>query len=360
MRLLSSTCLIVCLLCVSASRSQAQDKGSAADDYVAPTRSVVMHIPPSVAKKNRDLRLVAVVDAPWVETSLVVRYRTSGSNTEFLESPFERSSAGGYFATIPAQAMRRPGVEYYVVGQLADGSEILHFASASRPHTVAVAPSRNVRWAEKERQRLGGYTSEVSFDVNGHNFGNRYGNNDRFIRGELAWTHRLLGRSLYSITLGYGMVEGQTPDGRTDQAMTMATGARYGYAGVRLRLKKSIWLDGEASMGVDRDGFIVGTGAALTFGRPWRSNLQVGAEVMQGMGPSLWFKLQWDTVPPFLMSATVYKTDVPGAVLADGSFVIFDVVYPISPRVQVRGSVSFGSRDGPGNFGGGLGTSFAF
>ena len=333
---------------------------SGGEDKHVPSRSVVVHIPPSEAVGEQKLRLVAVVDAAWTEASLVVRYRAIGSTAEFSESPFERSSAGGYFATIPARAMKRPGVEYYIVGQRPDGTEILHFGSASVPHAITIAPTMSVRWAEKERRRLGGHTSAISVDVNGQNFGNRFGNPDRFARAELEFVHRMLAGPLYSISLGYGAIEGETPDREFADAISEEKGARYGYAGIRLKLSRSIWADGKASLGFDRNGFIVGAGFGVTLGRPWRSNVNFGAEYMGGMGPSLWFRLQWDTVPPFLMGATLYKTDLPGAVLAHGSFIIYDVSYAISPRITARLNVSFGSRDGPGSFGGGLGTSLAF
>lgn len=361
MRLVSSISLLSCILLANAAPAPAQTRVAAKGaDSKAPGRSTVLHIPPSEAAAEDELRLVAVVDAAWVEASLVVKYRPRGSSGAFAESPFERSSAGGYFASLPASAMRRPGVEYYIAGQLPDGTEVLHFASPDAPHAIAVAPSLQVRWAEKERQRLGGHVSEVSLDVRGHNFGNRFQNTDQFLRGELEWTHRLLTRWLYSISLGYGFIEGRTPGDTTSDAVVEPRGARYGYAGVRLRLHRSLWADAQASMGFSRDGFIVGGGGALTLGRPWRSNISFGAEYLVDMGPSAWFRLQWDTVPPFLMGATVYKTDLPGAALANGSFVIYDISYPVSPRFQVRGSLSFGSRDGPGHFGGGLGTTFAF
>lgn len=340
--------------------SETAVSGPDADDRkpAATLHSTVLHLPPSEARGGVDLRLTAVVDAAWTEAALMVRYRPMGTGA-FAESPFERSSAGGYFATIPGRAVSRPGIEYYIAGQLPDGTETLHFASARLPHQVIVTPSQAVRWAEKERARLGGHVSTVGFAVDGHNFGNRFGNHDRYLRGELTWTHRLLG-ALYAISLGYGFIEGETPDQTGAMAMTILTGARYGAGGVTLRLSRSLWLDGRAALGVSRGGLILGGGGAITFGQPWRSNVVLGVESMQALGPSFWVRLQWDTVPPFLMGAAIMKTDLPAATLANGSFIIYDVSYPITPRLTLRGSLSFGSRDGPGNFGGGLGAQMAF
>lgn len=325
----------------------------------SPTRALVMHLPPSTAAMASELRITALVDAAWTEAALILRYRRAGSADEFARLLFERSSAGGYFVTVPAEEVDRPGVEYYIAGETMSGTERVHFASSDAPHRVLVSPSRAVRWAEKERRRLGGYTSTVSADVWGHDFGNRFGNDDQYVRGHLDWTHYLLTR-LYAISVGYGFIEGKTPDSSGSMAMSEKQGARYGYGRVRLMIDRAVWLDGGAMLGVSREGFIVGGRAELTLGRPWRSNVSVGGEYLEELGPSGWVRLQWDSVPPFLMGAAIVATDLPGATLSDGAFIVWDVSYPILSRVMLRGSLSFGSRDGPGHFGGGLGTSFAF
>src|SRR5262245_15597057 len=70
-------------------------------------RATVRHIPPAEAGGNEPLRLVAEVVDAWTETRLVARYRSTGDKpkgpiAQFSEISFERSSAGGYYATIPA------------------------------------------------------------------------------------------------------------------------------------------------------------------------------------------------------------------------------------------------------------------
>lgn len=326
----------------------------------ATSRALVIHIPPSEARAARELRLVAVVDAAWTEAELVVRYRGLASTADYRVAVFERSSAGGYFATIPAPAMTRPGLEYYVAGRTPAGKELLHFASSERPHPVRVEPTQEVRWRQKEDRRLGGYHSTVSADFEGHNFGNRHAKDDHYVRGELEWTHRLLQPHIYSIALGYGFIEGRTPESADDAAPVLTKGARYGYGTLLLRFHRAVWFETSAALGVDRDEFIVGARAKLTLGRPWRSSVDLGVEGLENLGPSVWVRLQWDTVPPFLMGASIVKTDLPDASLSGGSLIAYDISYPITPRVLIRGSLSFGSRDGPANFGGGVGTAFSF
>lgn len=347
--------------------------GDGADDEVevaavaavaGPNRSTVLHVAPSEAPAGEELRLIAVVDAAWTEAELVAHYRPLGSGASYRPAAFERSSAGGYYATIPAQDVARPGIEYYIAGVTTDGEAAVHFAAVDHPHSVRVEPTQSDRWAEKERIRLDGYVSSVALDVFGQNFGNRFddvdGHDDRYVRGALEFRHRLLLSRLYSISLGFGFMEGDTPPGDLASDLAEPKGGRFGYGGAMLRLHESVWFRGTVGIGVDRDGFIAGSSGAITFGKPWRSNVELGAEYLENLGPTAWLRLQWDSVPPFLMGATVMKTDLPAATLTGGALIRWDVEYPLSQRLKVRGSLSFGSRDGPGNFGGGLGSELSF
>lgn len=333
-----------------------------ADEPAAPAaRALVRHIPPSEVEASTALRLVAQVDDAWTETSLLVRYRQAGGQGVFAEIPFERSSTGGYYATIPAADLRRPGVEYFIVGVLADGREVAHFASERWPHEVRIEPAASQRWIEAERARLAGRDARVRAWVEGMRFGNVDGA-DHFFRGEIDWTSRLV-TTLYSFTLGYGFIEGQTPVSRDADAMdpSVTHAARYGFAEVRLRLHRSVWLDGGVTMGVSHDGFATGIRGKAVLGKEWRSCVIVGGEFMQDMGSRVWLTLQWDTVPPFLMAATVSDTGFPESNIGRGSSVSFDVTFPVSHRIGVTAQVSYASRsERPGSLGGGLGTSFEF
>jgi hypothetical protein len=332
---------------------------AAAQAPAPPAHSQVLHVPPGHADQGHDLQIAAVVEDAWTEAALLLRYRPAASAAPYRERAFERSSAGGYYVTVPGAEVQRPGVEYYIAGALPDGTQIDHFASAAAPYQVLVSPTLAQRWEERDRARLGGRLSTFSIDVRGHDFGNRFDHADRFLRGELTWTHHLLGR-LYAISIGYGLLEGQTPDGYMPESASQRQGARYGAGGVRLRLSPSVWLDTQAIIGVSRSDFIVGAGGAVLFGQPWRAHVALGGELLEELGPTGWVRLQWDTVPPFLMSATVVRTNIPSAVLEHGSFVVYELSYPVSPRLTMRGSLSFGARDGAGRFGGGVGTSFSF
>ncbi len=323
------------------------------------TRASVLHVPPGQAADAEPLRLVAVIDAAVAEPVIVARYRRLGSAGGFREVPFERSSAGGYFATVPAEAVTRPGVEYYITGRDAGGAEVVHFASEREPHAVLVDAPRIDRLARSDQERMGGRLDTIRLDVDGHDFGNRYGRHDYFLRSEIQWTHHFL-RTLYAVSFGYGAIEGKTPETDMPGALAVKKSARFGFSEVRTRLHESVFVDLRATLGVDRDDLEYGGGGAITFGRPWRSCFQVGGEVLRSMGPTGWVRLQWDTAPPFLMAASVVKTDLPDAVLSDGLYIKYDISYPLMDRLDLRAAVSYGSRDGASHWGGGAGASLSF
>jgi hypothetical protein len=316
----------------------------------------VVHVPPLAAEAGEPIELAAQIDAPFAE-ALAVRWRPVGE-AAWREAIFERSSAGGWFATLPPAAP--PGIEYFIAGADAAGATVAHFASARAPHVVRVVPSLIDRLEALDRARQHDRQNEVSLDVIGHNFGNRYGHDDRFLRGELTYTRRLA-RELYHVAFGFGAIQGRTPREEAATGGEARKRMRYGFGELRVRAHPSLFADVRGSLGADQDGFQSGIRGALTFGKPWRSCVTVGGEYLGGVGPTGWVRLQWDTAPPLLMGASVVRTDLPGALIDPGGlYIAYDVSYRVFDRIVVRAQISYGARDGAAHLGGGLGTAADF
>lgn len=352
----------IATIALAAAPASAQDADPpvAADAATAApvARATLLHRPVASADAGRAIELIAVIDGAWAEPTLVARYRARGSGA-WREAPFERSSAGGWYATIPADVVVAPGPEYYIVGRGAAG-ETAHYASAESPQPIRIEATVVDRLAELDRRRTGGRTEAIAFDVDAHDFGNRYGGADWFVRSELRWTHRISGR-LQSIGFGFGAIQGRTPDREGAVADDAVTAGRYGLAEVRLRPHPSLFIDGRLTLGVSHEGFLRGIGGAITFGKPWRSNLSVGGEILDDLGPTAHVRLQWDTAPPLLMGAAIIRTDLPGALLdAAGLYLKYDVTYRLRAALAVRAALSYGARDGAAHVGGGLGVEASF
>lgn len=321
--------------------------------------ATVHHVPPLEAQAGELLELVAVVEDAWRETALLARYRRMGDQGPFREIPFERSSAGGYFAAIPASAMARPGIEYLIVGVRREGGEVEHFASAAWPHEVRVEPMTSTRWVEAERRRLEHRLSRLHMELEGDSFGTTYGP-DYFLRGEIDWTHRVVS-ALYSFSLGYGFLEGKVPDRLAAGAVTQDVGLRYGFGQVRLRATHVVWLDGGVLIGFSQDDFASGVRGQIILGKEWRSCVTLGAEYLSDLGASGWLRLQWDTVAPLLMLAEVRTTNLPIGTGESAVLVKYEAKYPLTPAITVGGNATFGARGHrPGSFGGGLSAAVDF
>lgn len=320
-------------------------------------RATVLHVPVAEAKPGQAVELIAAVDAAWAEPVLVARYR-GASATLWQEEPFRHSSTGGWYATLPAVAIAPPGAEYYIVGRGPAGEQ-LHFGSDVAPQIVRVEPTEADRLEAIDLIRTQGRTETVRLDIDAHNFTNRYGNDDAFLRAEVSWTHRI-SRTLYSVGFGFGLIEGRTP---TEDPMveSVTRAARYGGGEVRVRVHPAVYVDGRLILGVTDDGFMTGGSGAVTLGKPWRSNVSMGAEHLDGMGGTQFIRLQWDTAPPLLMGASIVRTDLPGVLISpQGLYVRYDLDYAASPGFRLRGAVSYGARDGQAGFGGSLGTAISF
>ena len=330
-----------------------------ADDKQQPLHAVVVHVAPLVAETNKPIELEAQIDAPFSE-ALTARWRAIGDSI-WHEVSFDRSSAGGWFAQLPASGP--PGIEYYIHGRDTAGNEVLHFASEQSPHVVRVVPSLFDRLEGLDRNRERDLKNEVAFDFVGHNFGNRYELRDRFVRAELAYTRRLW-RELYSITFGFGSISGTTPIMSAPESMggdDTGHSERYGFGGVRARVHESVFVDVRGSLGMSHKNFDGGVSGQLIFGKPWRSCVSVGGEYFGDLGPTAWVRLQWDTAPPLLMGASIVRTDMPGAIIdSAGLYIAYDVAYRMAERWSVKGQVSYGARDGSSHWGGGFGTAVSF
>jgi hypothetical protein len=319
-------------------------------------RTLVVHVPPLTARAGAPIELAAQIDAPFAET-LSARWRPIGE-AAWREAIFERSSAGGWFATLPAAAP--PGIEYFITGADGAGGTVAHFASEREPHVVRVVPSLADRLEALDRARQGNRRNEVALDVIGHDFGNRYDHPDRFVRAELAYTRRIA-RELYHVAFGFGAIQGRTPRLEAPEGGDALRRLRYGFGEVRLRAHPSIFLDLRGVLGAGEDGFETGIRGAVTFGKPWRSCVTAGAEYLGGVGPTAWVRLQWDTAPPLLMGASVVRTDMPGVLIdVGGLYIAYDVMYRVLPQLAVRGQLSYGARDGAAHIGSGLGLAADF
>jgi hypothetical protein len=111
-RLLATSALA---LAFASSPARADEPAAPPAPAAATPRAVVVHVPPLSWEDGEPVELAAQIDAPFAER-LSVRWRPLGE-PQWRDAAFERSSAGGWYATLPPA--RAPGLEYYLRGESA-------------------------------------------------------------------------------------------------------------------------------------------------------------------------------------------------------------------------------------------------
>lgn len=109
----------------------------AASPALAEEHAVLLHSAPAKAEPNRPLRLEGtLVDDGRKVSELVIRYR--GPDEPYAELPMERQYGDLYRASIPAEHMVPPGVEYYIEAVLKSGDRQPVFQTEAKPSRVIV------------------------------------------------------------------------------------------------------------------------------------------------------------------------------------------------------------------------------
>ena len=339
-----------------AAMTLAADTAAAQPAPEIPAHAVVRHVSPSEVAPGSDLLLVAIIDDAWVEDGLVARYRVAGR--------------GGTLAQRAVRALHRRRHLRHHPGQRdrPAGCRVLHRRTAQRS-----GPLRQRRNAARGAGRAaalaamdgGGAPPARRSALRGGRALRGAGFRRQQRRGPLparrggldlpAGRRALLNHARVRHARGRDAVVGN------DTAVQLDRAVRWGQGGFRMRLARALWLDAHAMLGLGESGFLAGGGGQLILGDDWRTCVVLGGEWLEELSYRGWLTLQWDTVPPFLMSATVATTDQPDARIDTGSTVRYLIELPVGDHFRIGAHTSFGARGNrPGWFGGGLQTQVNF
>jgi hypothetical protein len=349
-------------------RAEAVAAAGAAAAPVVSGAARVFHKPPSSVPAGQPVELEAAIADAWQEPSIEVRYRAVGGS-EYDAAPFERSTAGGYRASIPVLALATGALEYYIVGTDRTGKEHAHFATADEPHRVAATPSRDEERAELERRLVGGRLSLFRLKTTVLNFGRtRAGQADYLYRAEADYTYRFL-HLLYSVRMGYGLVRSRGPIriGGTDSVPQFNpteerdAGVDYGFAEVRFRFDPRVDVDGRLILGATDSQVALGGAGRLRIGREDGAHVGMGFEYIPTLGYNAHLRLQWDTVPHVLMAATLIKTSWPRTDRNGGDGIMLETLLPVGKRYRFGVEVGYvGRRDNRGSVAGSASFSYEY
>src|SRR5262249_10170752 len=102
----------------------------------APAPFTLQHTPVLYANPYEDLVISARPSNPEQLAQLLVYYRAAGKRL-FDSTPMARTGNGLYTAVIPATAIPRAGVVYFIAARDRLGNDYILFASPERPHAVS-------------------------------------------------------------------------------------------------------------------------------------------------------------------------------------------------------------------------------
>ncbi|MBW2701990.1 MAG: hypothetical protein JRF33_14330 [Deltaproteobacteria bacterium] len=323
----------------------------------------LFHIPISEAKAAADLVIKARMDEAWRLLRLEVRYRRMGDKT-YTSAELKRSATGGYSATLPAEGLRAPGVEYYIVSKDKQGAKHLHFAGPEHPHTIVVHNTpKSIRLAN-DLARHRGNRSRAKFSFEYVDFGARLGTDgndydDWFWKLGIDYTYRMF-KWAYAIRFGYQRIRSESMGGvrdpnpdrfaicETDSSASVCNerdpGIDHGYSEVDFRFHDLVGLKLKILAGVSRKDFSFGAGCVLRLGYALGTHVALGVEGASDLGLNTFFRLAWDTVPGFPMAATVAVTNYPG----DGDYAVqmfFDLQRRLFGDLTVALRAGYQARD---------------
>lgn len=344
--------------------------------------SEVEHSPPIQVPNKQTVDLV--VRAPTAqEPNLHLRYR-KGFGSPWTDLKFRRQKKDAYIASIPAAAVRSPGVEYFITGSLrSDSSELDIFASEEEPHRILVRHDEKKFHEAQILEAYRGRRSKVKLSTEWVNFGSRiyesraddgtateYSVPDSYLRVDLDFTYRLASLPLRSLRFGYTRLLGITkiddlgPSCFPDQSDGCSEEAGYkvgGWFELGLSMRRATAVDLRGMVMATSEGFKVGGRGELRIGDEYGTHIAAGADYMADVGNSLFFRMGWATITTFPMALTIAGSNIPADHLRRGLRVLYDVGHELDGGLRLGLRLNYQSRDDlAGAIGGGVNSSFEF
>lgn len=350
------TLILVGLCLLAAGPGYAKEKGKKKKPPPKQEKQVepkVLHVPAPEAPVSKAMILSAKIVAAWHFAKATVYYRRVGTR-EYKAATLERSSTGGYAATIPANQVNPPGVEYYIASKDRQGKERQHFAGPENPHQVVVRGKAETQKFRNYLARHKGNHSRARVSFTYIDFGKRTNTaenaeySDNYWQLELDYTYRIL-KIPYYIRLGYRRLrstsQGSLREPRQDlDPDQVDPGIDWGFAELDFRFHDLIGLKTKLILGATREGFAIGGGAELRIGYDPGTNVSAVFEGAQDLGWTSYLRLAWDTVPGFPMGASVGVTNYPG----NGDLAVqllFDVEMRLLEPVTIAVRTGYQARD---------------
>lgn len=249
--------------------------------------SSVRHQPRTRALAGQEIPLVFVMEDPSVVASAFLHYRERGART-FKRVLLQREHEIYLRGSIPAEAVKQPGIDYFVEVSNPSGRSGLAVGTPAAPIAVSVAKPTladqfGARPGQSSVKIAGDYLDFATFD-------RRSGDHrDFMVTANIDFTYRI-DSVVQSVGVGYGVYAGAGGSADaiwSDSNPLPRTGFHYGYADIEVGGTADdlpLSAGGKVIAGVGKEGFGLGAEGRVRIGHRDHTNLAFAARTIDQVG----------------------------------------------------------------------------
>ena len=242
---------------------------------------------PEQALAGQPLRLA--LELSEGATGAVLHTRSPGQ-VAYSSTPMKAVGSGYFAATIPANRMAAPEVEYFIEGTDARGTAAPVVGDPSAPAAVRVYEADKPKPVAERRSTVFVLTDYASY--------NRFEDNDRVWQTEGYFGVRYGDVGVRALRTGFGVYRGVggTLDELDVQKLEgRKVGLTYGYLETEVGIVPAFSLIGRGVVGLLDDGVSGGGQLVARIGKDLETNLSIGGELLGGVGLRSFAQLELNT-----------------------------------------------------------------
>jgi hypothetical protein len=232
--------------------------------------------PPREARSHTALRIaLELSNAP---VAAVIHSRNSGE-VAYHTAPMSRVGEGYFSATIEAERLNAPRLEYFIEGVASDGRSMFVLGTAMEPQAVNVADVPKPKPALRVPATVTLSTDYADW--------NNFKGNDVVWQTEGSVGMRFQDVGVRAARMGFGVyrgVGGSLAELDQEKLSGRRVGLTYGYLEGEFGLSHFTSIIGRLVIGLEDDGVNGGAQALLRIGNDRETNLTIGGEALGGIG----------------------------------------------------------------------------
>lgn len=305
---------------------------------------------PTLVPEHVRVPVVVTGERSDIIQSATLFYRASGATT-YRHTGFQSAGDTAWSAEVPADAVLRPGLEWFV--EVRDTGDTMHTVggSAQAPASIHVREVASPRVIEDRSQATLIYEYVDFYAGSGA---------DRYSHGEADFLYRIGLPVLYSMRLGAGTYRGVGGDTEDldalgidgAEAASEPVGYNFGYTELEFQLSPWFAVIGRGLVGIDYSGLAGGAEGRIRLGKEAGTSLDAGAARIGRIGTRYALGLDWNSVERVPMGASIEVTDFPGVARQArttienyGVRLIYDARYAFTDHVELGARVGWALRN---------------